>query len=408
MEISSLYITQTAVIGLSDVPLEVKDNIRSAFHTIFKNENCFDDALDSVSDDGECDMPFISNMGQLRFNEQSMDFFIDNQSNEGRAFGYDTQFADQRMNFLCFWLHRPFKMLAQYGGKVVASGKIFLHVYPTGYIVVHLAVYKRYAKNIEIKTEEDILDLINETKPWMDGKWKWKSRFGCFSLRETFEQIFQNISLSLLTEGKLSIGKPEWKAGVIMRTDLLDEKVSKAIMEDKKNDCFVDFKLYRDNKIPKGSLIVKKRIYYYFADYRIGRAMILHSFWKINYICEFVLYKSRVYSDYLKYIQKDRNEMRNLMLNKDTRFKIANMVGKDFYKASFFEYTQALDEFVKILGAKYRSTYTIFSNVEGFNDKRTKLNQALEKWENDIKVWNSEDIGIKKLISFLLRVKGVL
>lgn len=408
MKTSYLYITQSAVIGLSDVPLEVKDNIRSAFYPIFKNENCFDAALDGASDESKSDMPFISNMGQLRFNEQSMNYFIDYQSDEDRVFGYDGHIEDQRMNFFCFWLHKPLKMLAQYGGKTVASGKIFLHVYPTGYIVVHLAVYRRDVKNIDIKTEGDILDLIHETKPWLDGKWKWKSKFGCLSLRETFEQVFQNMSLSLFTEGKQAIGKLEWKAGVVMRINLLDEKIRKAIMDDEEADRFIDYSSDWNRGIPNGCLIVKKKIFYYFVDNSNRRTMMLHSFWKINYICEFVLYKNRVYSDYLKYIQKDRNEMRNLKLSKEYKLKAANVLGKDFYKSTFFEYTQALDRYVTMLGSRYRAMYTLFSKVEGFNDKRVELNRALDAWVNDIKDWNSKDTGIKKLISFLLSIKGVL
>lgn len=88
--------------------------------------------------------------------------------------------------------------------------------------------------------------------------------------------------------------------------------------------------------------------------------------------------------------------------------KAANVLGKDFYKSTFFEYTQALDRYVTMLGSRYRAMYTLFSKVEGFNDKRVELNRALDAWVNDIKDWNSKDTGIKKLISFLLSIKGVL
>lgn len=69
-----------------------------------------------------------------------------------------------------FELRKPFKLLAQYDGKTVASGKIFLHLYSAGYIVVYLTVYRRNLKNIDIKAERDILDLMHETKPWINGK----------------------------------------------------------------------------------------------------------------------------------------------------------------------------------------------------------------------------------------------
>lgn len=416
MRIKSLYVTQTAVISLFDVPLETKENIRSVFDPIFNNKKCFKDAGINISDMrknmNHSNMPFISNMGQLRFYEEPVRFFVAypdyEEFWETKRFGYDKNLKDQRMNFLCFQIHRPFKILAQYDGKTMASGKIFLHIYPTGYIVIHLAVYRRDVENTEIKTENDILDLIHETKPWLDGKWKWKSRFGCYTLRETFEQVLANISISLLAEGKLEIGKLEWKAGVAMKADLYNEEVSKAIMSDKMANRFIEFRSRQYDETPNGILIAKKNIHYYFAKISRERSSVLHSFWKINHICEFVLYKSKVYSDYLKYIQKDRNEMRDLMLNKKSKFNAANIVGKNFYRSTFFQYTQTLDEYVKMLGAKYRAMYALFSEVDGFNEKRAKLNHALEEWENDITAWQSKNTGLMRLLSLLWDIKGVI
>lgn len=416
MKIESLYITQTAVIGLSDVPLEAKENIRSAFHSIFRNQKCFTDAGFSISGaetrQEHDNLPFISNLGQLCINEKPIKFFVTYPDYEElwdyRFFGYDKDLKDERMNFLSFGLNRSFKMLAQYGGRTVASGKIFLHIYPTGYIVVHLAVYRRDAHTVEIKTEKDILDLIHETKPWLDGKWRWKSRFGCYSLRETFEHVFQNISLSLLAEGKMELRKLEWKAGVSMTADLYDEEISRAIMGGEAANCFVDFRSNWDTDVPGGILFAKKKIHYYFARCGRERASVLHSFWKINHICEFVLYKNKVYSDYLNYIQKDRNEMRELNLNKAYKFKLANMIGKDFYSSTFFQYTQVLDGYVKVLGAKYRAMYSLFSDVDGFNDRRDKLSKALEAFEKDIEAWKGKDTGLKKLLTLIWKVKDSL
>lgn len=411
LKIGSLYITQTAVIGLADVPLEANLNFRSAFEPIFKNRDCFKNARMNAlcaREDEECSkMPFISNLGQLCYNEMSDNFFIEYQDYENHAFRYENNLKDERMYFLCFCLQKSFKILAQYAGKTAASGKIFLHIYPTGYIVVHLAVYRRDAANIEIEKEQDILDLIHETKPWLDGKWKWKSRFGCYSLRETFEQVFQNISLSLFTEGELEIGKPEWRTGVAMSVDLSDGEIRSAIMGHETTDRFIDCR-NRDRDIPDGILVAKKRIHYYFADKRRERDTILHSFWKMRYIFEFVLYKNKVYSDYLKYIQKDRNEMRDLNLNKEYKFKVANIVGKDFYRSTFFIYTQFLDEYVTMLGTKDRAMYALFSKVDGFDDKRQKLNHALEAWENDIKVWKGKETGLQKLLKLIIKVRDIL
>lgn len=282
-----------------------------------------------------------------------------------------------------------------------------MHIYPTGYIVVHLAVYRRDAANFEIKTEKDILDLIHETKPWLDGKWKWKSRFGCYSLRETFEQVFHNISMSLFTEGVMEIGNLEWKAGVAASVDLSDGEIRSTILRHETTNRFTEYRGW-DRDIPSGILVAKNRIHYYFARMGRERDMILHSYWKIRYIYEFLLYKNKVYSDYLKYIKKDRNEIRNLKLNKEYKYKAANIVGKDFYKSTFFKYTQVLDEYVTMLGTKYRAMYALFSKVDGFDDKRQKLNNALEAWEDDIEAWQEKDTVLMKLLKIISNVRDIL
>lgn len=415
MEINSLYVTQSAVISLSDVPLEANENIREAFVPFFKNPNCFTNVganFDNLTCDDTCSYaPFISNMGQLRFNKRSVNFFsnysYDEDMEEYNVFGCNKELKDQRMNFLCIELDKPFKMLAQYGGKTVASGKIFMHVYPAGYIVVHLAIYRRIS-GINIKSEQDILELIHETKPWIDGKWKWKSKFGCHTLKETFNQVFQNISISLFSEGNNNIEVPEWKAGVAISTDLNEEGICQAIMGTKKDlASFVEFGRNRYDEQPLGILVARNRIHYYFADCGRDRGSILHSFWKINQINEFLLYKNKVYSDYLKYIQKERNEIRELFLNKKYKFKLANIVGKDFYNDTFISYTQTLDEYIKLLGPRYRAIYALFSKVDGFDGKRAKLKQALNDWVEDINNWNNKDTGIEQLIKFLLNAKDL-
>lgn len=115
MKIGSLYITQTAVIGLSEVPLEANLNLRSAFNPIFMNKNCFKDAgidnFGALKDEKCRNMPFISNMGQLCFNEMSDYFFIDYQDYEDQVFRYENDLKDQRMYFLSFCLQKPFKYL---------------------------------------------------------------------------------------------------------------------------------------------------------------------------------------------------------------------------------------------------------------------------------------------------------
>lgn len=466
MKIDSLYITQSAVIGLANIPLELNENIRRSFQPIFSSKNCFADMGPSIYDEMRVGYniyiknysneneqltdndaapipvtkaPFISNMGQVCFNTRSMYFLEDSylreefayqlgkriaywrnfehiftnprfdELEECNTFGYNVDLKDQRMNFLYFELRPPFKLLAQYRGKTVASGNIFVHIYPTGYIVLHLAVYMRDIEGTEIESETDLLDLLHETKPWLDGKWKWKSKFGCYSLKETFDQVFENISMSIFTEGKLAIGMLKWKPSIAIKADLEQYEINPSVLEEQlAGSHYVKFRggYYGDSLA--GIFIAKKNRNYYIANTYRTRRSILHSFWKLNHINEFLLYKSKVYDDYLKYIRKDRNELRELKLNKKYKFKTANIIGKDFYKDTLYAYTMALDDYVTELGPNLRALYTLISKVDGFDDKRTKLKAALEEWIDDIKDWDSKETYLKKFGSILLDAVSLL
>lgn len=416
MKIGSLYIVQTAIIGLSDVPLEAKSSLCQAFKPIFTSKNCFADEGVNINDlksnEEFSNAPYINQMGQLRFNKRSVNFFPSSYQDIGQeessVFGRNKDLEDQRMNFLYFELNKPLKLLAQYGGKTVASGKIFLHVYPAGYIVVHLAVYMRGIRDVEIKSERDLLKWIRETRPDTNGDWKWKSKFGCLSLKETVRKVSKCVSDSLFPKKDNSRPILEWKAGVAVTTDLSEGNISQAIM--KANDTthpFVEFGHNYDGEYPQGILVAPNRVHYYFADSCRDRKSILHSFWKITHIYEFLLCKNTIYDDYLGCMQKDRNKIRELSLKRKNMFNIANIIGKDFYNDTFIPYTQALDKYTTMLGPRYRAIYALFSKVYGFDSKRKKLNNELKEWEEDLKEWNNRDTGIRKLVEFLFKAKDI-
>lgn len=415
MEINSLYITHSAVISLDDAPLLTTDNIRDSFIPIFIDKNCYANGLTNFfslnSKIPTIKTPFINNMGRVILSNRTFNFFktnpyFDNPEDHEKTKnvggyvldGHIKELPDQRMYFFYFELEKPIKILAQFNGKTMASGRIFLHFYPTGYIIIHLAIYSKNISNSTINSESDLTNLIRETIPQENKKWKWKSTFGNLTLKETIDQVCFNITHSLYKNRETTLAISDWKTGVSISGDLPKAQYSQTI---RKNINFIDISRNYDSidsKEPRSFLFIRKNIHYYVTDSGRKRSTILHSIWMINKINEFLLFKKHVYVCYQNHLSKDRKEINNFILNRELFFHKANIFGKNYYNEFFYYHLEALDDYTKMFGSKYRAIYAKFSESNGFNKERAKLLQELKDWKQDIEKWMDKDPLLMQLL----------
>lgn len=472
MKIQSLYYVQSSVLSLNDdTPFNHNKGIRKSFRPIFDSKQCFaemgpaiydyyrvneNDILEYWNNVNEIleesdyaripvtDAPFIADMGQVCFNTRSM-YFIDsaykkqafaaqlakritywrnfsqtytnpdfsNHFTESGTFGYDINLEDQRMNFLYFELRPGFKIAAfNEASEQVASGKIYIHIYPSGYVVLHIAA--RFRNALEADNKEEINKSLEELKPWKNGVWKWKSKFGTLSLKETVERIYEKISISIFDDGTILKANQNWKASALIKADIYEneDELTKFIPNLDKSEQGKDYYAIKCNSNGFGMkeyFVADKNISYYFADARRNSKNIMHSFWKMMHINEFILCKMKIYGEYTDFSRRETNRIKILRLDPNKKFSVENVFGKNFYDSNVISYLSFLDQIVHSLNPKNRALYSYISETSGFSEKRKALKPILSDWEREIEKWGSKEKVIhmlpfqqlQKLIKFL-------
>lgn len=293
MHVQSLYIDQSCMINLCTLPLHSLDNLRPAFQTIFSNKKCFtemgwficdgekfDNILDYDTEEyraGLSRAPFISNMGHIGFHTKSAYLisrrdFRDYEENE--IFGYFFDLEDQRMNFLYFELCPPIKLkVFDSEKKLVATGKIFTHIYPSGYLYLHLSF--SFLNCDQIQSGEDLENIIKVFSPLLSNTgFTVYSKFGSLSLAELSKELYKNLFLSIYTQQEnMTITKPDWIASALVISDVKNESDIADLFHQNhyynSTDIFKrKFKIRTDwrNEMTTDYVYCKSKINFYFSN----------------------------------------------------------------------------------------------------------------------------------------------
>lgn len=291
--LNSLYVIQTQVVGLDRHPFPKAKLFRPAWRKIFCNPRCFTDqrhlirdsssyfkevfrlegsdskkvlgevekdssSLDELDDDLSLpSIPFIRSLGSICFNtrrihagtyyeRQKLGLNLWRQGLEGDltrddededqsswVLGYDSTLPDQRMNYLCFELARPLTLSAKTNSDVRANGKIFIHIYPCGYLVIHLAISLAWDNAYSLSAIRET--ILKEIRPHhISSKWMWMSRIGREgkNLNSLIKIIYREIKTSLFvdSEAKLDTSN-QWRTFLRLTSEKTDShKISRELL----------------------------------------------------------------------------------------------------------------------------------------------------------------------------------
>jgi hypothetical protein len=189
--IKQAYVVHTQVLGLDKKPFPQKDILNNAWHPYFCESKCFTKNRELIYGEHPS-KPFIPCLGSVWFDPVTnvdvtsslvpydyQDFlYNDGQETEdgqwNSVFGFSPEIEDQRMYFLCWNLCNPITIKAKTGNKINATGKVFIHVYPSGYIFITFAINLDWS---QCNSSLDIVNVIQESKPWVsENQWDWNSR----------------------------------------------------------------------------------------------------------------------------------------------------------------------------------------------------------------------------------------
>jgi hypothetical protein len=418
----SVYIVQSQIISLGDEPFHSRGTLRKSFRPIFESPVCFQDTRLSIYDyyrvNGSpysmrkregypvTNAPFLRNMGQVCFNTKQafyvetaydreklavlisgkVDYWNPNEDCEeadmkqykkSSFFGYNPELEDQRMNYLYFELRPPLIIDIQEKEQTVAKGKLFIHFHPIGYVGLHLAV--SFKENL-LEHPENISRLIKETRPGRKGNtWTWKSKLGAWSLKDLIKIVSAEVSRSVYEDGTVfHVDDRAWSSSVSV--------VSKDSVEDIKAEMFLDppFVLKMNSTIGddvvKEQMLASRQGHLFQYDPLRNRQSVLHSFWRIVHIHEFVLLKNRIYEDYYMKIRQNSSRLTETNLRKNEDL----VHSASAYDPKIRSFLLELDRIIQGAEPFYRAAYSILGKGLRLDERRGKLTAALKEWEEEL------------------------
>ncbi|NRF93599.1 hypothetical protein HQN89_21890 [Paenibacillus frigoriresistens] len=320
------------------------------------------------------------------------------QYKESTFFGYNPELEDQRMNFLYFELRPPLIIDIQEKEQTVAIGKLFIHFHPSGYVGLHLAV--SFKDNL-LKNSENILQLIKETRPGRKGnKWTWKSKLGVWTLQELVKIVCKEVSNSMYEDGTvLHVDDRAWSSSVSV--------VSSEDIEDIKEEMFLDTPVVLKMNSTIGVDVVKEQMLasrqghlFHYNPLR-NRQSVLHSFWRLVHIHEFVLLKNRIYEDYYKKIRQNSSRLTEVNLRK--KEQLVHLASA--YDPKIKSFLMELDRIIQGAEPFYRAAYSILGKGLRLDERRDKLTAALKEWEEELHRANEIE-RFEKLSQFRMVIEG--
>lgn len=421
MIVRSLYIVQSQVISLSQLPFLDKKVLRSHFVPIFSKKDCFTQMRQSIlhprrPDDAKVpSTPFIKNMGQVCFDVNSIrlaqyrgsypkimpggmdgEIVAENlarreeywdpqakpQKNKHwynpRAFGYAPDMEDQRMNFLYFQTRRPFYIRSFANGQTVADGHIYLHLFPSGYLVLNINIA---LKNNSLETLETIQNAFRATQPWRyDNPWIWHSKLGKMPLPDLVRVIKEKVSGSLYKDAAETFGREsDWYYIVKAIANVEAPIIANALSPQEQSELTFWYNMESLHATKKGVVCT-------LSETRSQKSA-MRFFRKIFLMHEYVLLKNQIYTDYTEFLRPEISQLKQYRLSTKQKILEDDLFKFSVYNSQAPTYLLHLDSQIRTVSAYYRRIYSFLSRTYGFDERREKVKGLVKQWEAEVEKW---------------------
>jgi len=435
--IHAAHVVYTQVLGVGDRPFPKLTGIRPVWQPVFSDKRCFSH-LTSLTRDypanrdqmhGEDAVslptkPFLPGLGSFCFSGRSGRMAGNrdawkrsgtsiNASMRGERFGdephfgYDPAVPDERMSCLYFELCRPVFLRAIGGTTTRVQGKIFLHLYPSGYIVLRVAIALAWT---ESKSIQDVHHDLVETRPWRrTPQWQWSSRLGSGSLPDIMAQIYDSLHKALYEDPRLQMVDAPWRSAVkvaVAREARLDPRALEDLPydllwigkeDDKDYKCMA---IDRNPSVPvefQRSLLATRQGIVLVVPPKselqsFNRRNVTRFFWRILTLDEHLALKRRIYDDYTRILNQEIPKMRDDRLGGLIRrfTKREDLLRYSVYNSDLPAYVAALDRYVQqdlMPEAFNRKLYAEIEAGDGFTKRRKEFGNLIKDWDTEVEKW---------------------
>ena len=311
-------------------------------------------------------------------------------------FGYDPTLEDQRMFCLYFELTRPLFLRGSTDSDVRAEGKVFIHIYPSGYIALCLAVALTWQDKRPIF---NLHKLIQETRPWRkDTTWTWASVIGRGTLADLTERVKVNLHHSLFIDRSLRWREGQWHTAIKLVSDADAKQCSSELLMTRGECEALDLQNYGAASLKY--LVASRQGLVCVVAPLAKRNTALRLFWKILALYEFVNLKQRIYDDYASFLRNEVGHLRDFRLSLKRKVVKEDVLRFSVYDHKIPLFLSALDNYIKVAAPFHRRIYSAISTGVGFDERRIKVKMLVEEWNEEISKWEHGLLILwKKIIS---------
>jgi hypothetical protein len=409
-------------LGLDKKPFPNKDILNNAWHPYFCESKCFTKNRELIYGEHPS-KPFIPHLGSVWFDPVTnvdvtstlvpydhQDFLYNDgqKTEEGQwnsVFGFSPEIEDQRMYFLCWNLCNPITIKAKTGNKINATGKVFIQIYPSGYIFIIFAINLDWS---ECNSALDIVDVIQESKPWIvENEWDWDSRIykgklnGLLSTCEVnLRKSFFNKSLSPLVPILFNFNNNNWHSLIRIFNDRDDTKEIVNRFNLTNHETLKSNIFSRNN----GTCILSSdniNFYNFHSKYDRKKAKI--NLWKFHGLLKFVMYESKIYMDLNRNFNEEIENLKIMRINylkMEVTWK--NIVNFTIYDNDFMTFIRVLDNYTNSNGnidSFYRKEmYPFLTKSVGLETAKNSLTSVIKNYEEEVKLWEPLPTKFYKLL----------
>ncbi len=428
------YVVHTHILGIGDRPFPSLKNVRSVWLPFFKSKRCFLD-LESLScrdrrGEPSPAAPFLHGLGACCFKARSTRLelgsqyedaaqqictlmkphvaYADTDMNADFLFGYGPDITDQRMNYLYLELNKPVFLKAITNDDTQAQGKIFIHIYPTGYIVLQVAIVLTWSSE---KNADEIRKIIRETRPWNRyGQWKWISRLSehAMTISECVREVKRRLQHSFFTNQMIYFAEramtQPWHTALkgIGNSPTDGQEIAAMLLGLRSQGEALDVEHMKYD--PQHGPAFQS----WLVCSRQGLALVLHPshkrksglvfFWKTLILVEFMLLQYRIYEDYVQVLQAEITKMKiyrrdlKRKLHEDSLLKLNN------YMTSVQELPPVLERHISYASRFHCRLYSALVTGSDVEKYRDTLKKELEAWEKEVDLWEPSLVAIWRKI----------
>ncbi|MDR2951323.1 MAG: hypothetical protein LBV71_19210 [Prevotella sp.] len=363
--------------------------------------------------------------------------------------GYRDVAEDQRFSFMCYSLDKPLYLSAHYKSKYaskeicVATARIFIHVYSSGFVAISVAVNPQ--KGEFYKSLDDFLGKFdsNYINPWDEHSEfsYWKSRVANGSLGKIVKTVVSLLSDSIfenesfVEESKLSkSAKGGWHKSIMLHCDEPAETIISRF--NLKNPikigelCKFVFEAeewrkkqgYEDeqgdwgmcNRMPEKD----KSFNYYLFDKdidllnysgRLRNTFVRHRFWLSHGILEKTMIQKAILELYAKHFREEISNLQKWQLSKDAQLIEGRFLQLSVFHKTIYEHIKYLKSFVRDMIPFERNLHSKYGETIGLNKIFEDIDTLLPLWMEECRVYKALGIRyVDDVISCCEKIKKVI